>query len=139
MNQGDITIEPFNLENLKPGSYTFTLGSRLRKLKAKEYIDTRTKKQEYEEIDLGENGYLLDPGEFIVGFTQEKIVLGKNIACLLTARGSRAQSGLSVLHSDLFIEPESNGAMALAISNVSNMPIRLLPGIKIVKGIFFNL
>ncbi|MFH0891107.1 MAG: hypothetical protein V1856_03680 [Candidatus Liptonbacteria bacterium] len=128
MENGDLTIEPFNRDSLKDASYTFTLAPKL-----------KVRKQpglEYEEISIGQSGFDLPPGGFIVGFTNEKIALNGKYGCFLSNRSSCAQMGLSVLLGSDFAEPDTDGTQTLEIHNISDNTIRLMAGMKIVKGIF---
>lgn len=139
----EIQIQPFDEGQLKTGSYTFTLGNRFRKLKKKEFIDSRVKENEFDEFAIGEKGYLLQPGEFIICHTNETLKLGDNISCFLTMRGARAQAGIDALQCEIFCEPGSeggwNGKLMLETSNRGPYPIKLFPGIQIVKVVFVKL
>lgn len=136
----EIIIEPFDEEFLKPASYSFTLGSRFKRLKKVEFIDSKVKEPEFEEFELSEDGYLLQPGEFIICHTAETLKLGKNITCFLTMRGAKAQMGLDALGGEIFCEPSSeggwNGKLMLETINKASYPIKLFPGITIIKAIF---
>ena len=139
LDKGFLKIAPFDPEQLRGASYTLTLGSVAFKLAPKEYIDTRNVKQEHQEFEITAEGYTLQPGEFIIGTSAETITLDDRLAGMLSTRGSAAQIGLDVILSSTFMEPRSNGPMALEIKNNSNIPIKLFPGIPIVKAIFFLL
>ena len=108
MAEKRIVIEPFNRENLKEASYTFTL---------------------LDEV-------ILQPGEFTVALTKEKITLAENICCILSTRGSVAQMGVDALQSSTFVEPRSDNQLKLEIKNNSLVPVTLSAGLPIVKGIF---
>lgn len=140
---GEIIIDPFDENYLKSGSYTFKLGNKIRKLKKVDFIDTRNNRSEFEEFEIGENGYLLQPGEFVVCHTKEKVKLANSIACFLSMNGPRAKTGLDALQSEIFCEPGSEGCWAgslmLETSNRGSYPIKLFPGVKIIKGIFIRL
>lgn len=143
---GEIAITPFDETLLKAASYTFTLGKGLRKLRlppaAVGFIDTRLDKQEFDEIEIGQDGYLLRPGEFVICHTEETFKLGNSVACFLSMRGARAQAGLDALQCEIFCEPGSEGGwkgrLMLEISNRGPYPVKLFPGTKIVKGIFIK-
>lgn len=128
IDNGDLVIEPFSIELLKDASYTFTLASKLKMLKQPG--------SELEEVSMESSGFDLLPGMFVVGFTNERIVLNGKYGCFLSNRSSCAQMGLSVLLGSDFAEPDTNGTQALEIHNVSDSIIRLIPGMKIAKGIF---
>ena len=136
---GDIKIDLFNEEHLRSGSYSLTLGNVLYRLKKKDFLDLREERQEYDEISLPEDGYLLQPNEFILGRSKEHLYLSENVAAFLSARGSRAQVGLSVLLSSMYAEPGTSNHIAFEIQNVSAMPIKLSPGLPIVKVVFMLL
>lgn len=136
---GKIVIDPFIASNLKAGSYTFTLSSLIFKPKPQEVIDLSDPQVEHEVIQMKDEGYILQPGDFVVGFTQEKITLPGGLYCILGTRGSRAQLGLDVLQSSTLVEPGSSNQLALEMCNHSKSPIRLRHGDRIVKGIFLQL
>lgn len=136
IDSGDIGIDPFNKENLRAASYTLTLGTTLYSPQSVDFIDSRTDDHEYEEISLGEDGYLLEAGEFIISRTAEKITLSDKVAGFLATTGSRAQQGLDAILSSSFMEPGSDNHMACELHNVSKVPMRLFPGIRLVKAIF---
>lgn len=137
---GEIVIDLFNEENVKPASYSFTLGNKFKKLKKVEFINSKVKEQEFEEFELSKDGYLLQPGEFIICHTAETLKLGKNVACFLAMRGAKAQMGLDALNGEIFCEPGSeggwNGKLMLETINKGPYPVKLFPGITIVKAIF---
>ncbi|OGZ69224.1 MAG: hypothetical protein A3D44_00865 [Candidatus Staskawiczbacteria bacterium RIFCSPHIGHO2_02_FULL_42_22] len=139
---GEMAIDPFDEENLKPASYSFTLGNKFKKLKKVEFLDSRIKEQEFEEFELNEDGYFLQPGEFIICHTAETLKLGKNIACFLTMRGAKAQMGIDALSGEIFCEPGSGGGwdgkLMLETTNKGPLPVKLFPGITIIKAVFMK-
>ena len=78
----------------------------------------------------------MQPGEFVIGFTTETLTLNGKFGCFLSARGSCAQIGLSVLIGSNFAEPDTDNPQALEMVNVSKLPIKLVVGMPIAKGIF---
>lgn len=140
ITSGDISIEPFDSNNLKPGSYTFTLGSKLYLPQADNVIDARNPSMVYKEIEIGPSGYVLAPGDFILGQTQERLSVSQRVACLLDARTTLTRVGLNVLQSSTFVEPgQSKSNETLEISNIGPSPITIFAGMKIVKAIFMLL
>lgn len=143
VESGEIFIKPFNESLLKAGSYSFTLGNKFKKLKKVEFIDSRVKEQEFEEFEISKSGYLLQPGEFIICQTNEEFKLGVNLGCFLSMRGARAQTGLDALQCEIFCEPGSEGGwdgkLMLETSNRGQYPIKLFPGIVIVKAVFIKM
>ena len=135
VENNQIGIVPFVKENLKEASYTFTLGNKLKKLRASKELDSRTDPN-FDEVELSSEGYLLMPQEHILGATAESLSLKGRYACMLSTRATIAQMGLDVSQSSFYCEPDTDSVITLEISNSSGIPIRLYLGIKIVKGIF---
>ncbi len=87
-------------------------------------------------VDFPNDGYVLNPGEHVLGMTAERVTLHGKYSCLLSTRATCAQMGLDVTQSSFYCEPDTDNKFTLEISNTSSLPIRLFKGIKIVKGIF---
>lgn len=135
VEEGEIEIVPFNPKNLKGASYTFTLSSKVKVLKKKEFLDSRID-PEFDELEISENGYELKPNEFAIFYTNEKVNLKGKYVCLLSTRSTIAQMGLEIMKCSFFAEPDTNNQFALEITNLGALPVRLYAGIKIVKGVF---
>jgi dCTP deaminase len=132
----EIAISPFSQENLKDGSYTLTLGKRVLLPVKQEILDAREKAQ-FVEKEIGE-GIILNPGDFIVCFTEEKITLNGNVGCFLSTRSSLAQMGLNVTQGSMYAESDTDNVFALEISNHGVSPVRLTHGLRIVKAVFMR-
>ncbi len=139
VQEGTFSIEPFNVANLKGASYTFTLDSRVLCIEGEQGVLRTDVKPNYTEHHISDTGYVLDPGQFILGFTKEKLKLNNRYACILSARGSCAQIGLSVLLGSHFAEPDTDNKQTLEIANIGRYPILLFSGMLIVKGIFMTI
>lgn len=135
VQKGDLGIAPFDEKNLKGASYTFTLADKLLIPKKSELL-TVSSECEREEMTIGSDGYVLQPGDFVLGFTKEHIALNNKFACFLGTRGSCAQIGLNVLLGSDFAEPDTDNNIILEIHNAGNSSIKLEAGMMIVKGIF---
>ncbi len=138
--ESKLAIEPFNETLLNPGSYTFTLNNVIFKPIWPKTIDAAKPVIEYEKISIGEEGYTLRPGEFVLAQTYETVTVGQSICCVLDARTTLARIGLNVLQGSTFIEPgQEQSHETLEVSNIGKSSIVLFPGMKIVKGIFMSL
>ncbi len=134
---GEIRIEPFDAKNIKGASYTFTLGETLRKLAVRNELDSRVDPA-LEDVKCPAEGLILNAHEHILGVTREKVTLNGKFACLLSTRATIAMMGLDVMQGSSWCEPDTDNTFTLEISNNSTLPVRLFPGIKVVKGIFFR-
>lgn len=82
---GNITINPFLHECLNPNSYNYHIDKHLKRL-VSPIIDCR-KEDEYEDILMPKEGFVLEPGQCYLGSTKE--VFGSNhYASLITGRSS---------------------------------------------------
>lgn len=120
----DLSITPFTEDNVKQVSYSFTLDAVLKDPNSGQ------------EITIPTDGYTLAPGQFILGKTREIVNLNNKFLCILGTRSSAAQQGIDAIQSSSIAEPDSNTQFTLEISNQNSIPIVLIAGMKIVKGVF---
>lgn len=82
---GEITIDPFSAGQINPNSYNYSLGVRLKRVTS-DVIDLRMP-DEFEDIEISEDGTTLSPGECYLGHTAE--IFGSEVyAALVTGRSS---------------------------------------------------
>lgn len=118
IENGSIKINPFDDRSVNPASYTLHLGA----------IESAPKAQDF----------TLLPGTFIIATSLETVELGKNIAGLLSVKGSCSRQGIDALGSDLLVEPGWSGHLRFTISNLGTSAILLQSGMAIVKCIFIS-
>ena len=140
IKSGDIVIDPYNEEMIKPASYTFTLNNVFWLPKKVKLLDLKSDQVEYDEITVGDEGLVLKPGDFLLGQIAEKLSISKKLACFLETRTSLARVGLLPLQGATFVQPGQEASHeTLEISNISKSPIKIYPGMRIVKAIFVKL
>jgi deoxycytidine triphosphate deaminase len=142
VRDGQIVIDPFDVENLKAASYTFTLGPRIRVLKKGEILDLREKTEPYIEKVIGPEGHVLEPGAFLMCESLETLKLGPDIGCKLHMRGQSSRKGVDFVGNEGFCEPGSTGGgtdgrLAFVTTNHGSNPVKLFVGIPAVKATFF--
>ena len=142
---GKISVIPFSRDILGPCSIDLTLDSKFTIFRGGGLIDPQRidKLQKFVKIiDTGEEGYIISPGEFILGITREKIKLDKDFAATLEGRSSLARIGI-IVHAAGLVNPGTGmkkpAPLALEISNRGSSNVLLKPGIKIVQIIFHKL
>lgn len=86
-----------------------------------------------------EEGFILHPGEFVLGSTYEQVGLPDDVAARLEGKSSLGRLGLLTHSTAGFIDPGFEGHVTLELSNMATLPIRLWPGMKIGQLCFFRL
>jgi len=76
---------------------------------------------------------VLEPGDFVLGITKEKIKLPSDICGFLQGRSRFARIGLGVHVTANFLHPGINNKQVLEIKNLSNSKIILRSGVKICQ------
>src|SRR5689334_11856195 len=87
----------------------------------------------------GDDAFVLHPGEFVLGSTFETVTLPDDVAARLEGKSSLGRLGLLTHSTAGFIDPGFTGHITLELSNVTNLPITLWPGMKIGQLCLFRL
>ncbi len=90
------------------------------------------------EVESGE-GFVLHPGEFVLGSTLETITLPDDLAARVEGKSSLGRLGLLTHATAGFVDPGFSGHVTLELSNVATLPIMLWPGMKVGQLCFFRL
>lgn len=115
----DGLISPFDLSQLNPASYDVKLGSTI-------YVETKT--CEWRKVELP---WALEPGEFVLGATQEIIRLPNYIEAVFQLKSSRGREGYEHVLSG-YIDPGFSGRITLELVNVNRYrPLPLAEGMLI--------
>ena len=75
--------------------------------------------------------WILHPGEFALGSTWEYVKLDATVAARLEGKSSLGRLGILTHSTAGFIDPGFEGHITLELSNVSTLPVKLWPGMKI--------
>ena len=90
------------------------------------------------EVDPAE-GFVLHPGEFVLGSTLEMVALPDGLAARVEGKSSLGRLGLLTHATAGFVDPGFTGHVTLELWNVATLPIMLWPGMKIGQLAFFRL
>ena len=88
---------------------------------------------------MGDEPFILHPGEFALGSIYEVVTLPDDIAARVEGKSSLGRLGLLTHATAGFIDPGFSGHVTLELSNVATLPIKLWPGMKIGQLCFFRL
>lgn len=130
-----IIIEPYEESMVQPSSIDVHLGDEFLVFNNTDvpFVDLK-KPLEYTmtKVKVEENKpFILHPGEFVLGATDQRIALPNNIAARIEGKSSLGRIGLLIHSTAGFIDPGWDGQITLELSNVSRLPITLYPKMKI--------
>jgi dCTP deaminase len=143
IESGQIGLEPLEMSLLQPSSFDVRLDRFFRLFDNHKYayIDPAEDQSDLTqliEVDPKE-AFILHPGEFVLGSTYEFVTLPDNIAARLEGKSSLGRLGLMTHSTAGFVDPGFKGHVTLELANVSNLPIKLWPGMKVGQLCFFQL
>ncbi|WP_373532175.1 dCTP deaminase [Vampirovibrio sp.] len=81
--------------------------------------------------------FILHPGEFALASTLEYVKVPLDLAARLEGRSTWGRLGLQIHATAGFVDPGFRGALTFELSNVSNIPLPLYPGVRISQICFF--
>lgn len=140
---GRIGLEPLDMELLQPSSMDVRLDRFFRLFDNHKYayIDPREEQADLTQLVevAADEAFILHPGEFVLGSTYEYVSLPDNIAARLEGKSSLGRLGLLTHSTAGFVDPGFTGHVTLELANVSNLPIKLWPGMKVGQLCFFQL
>ena len=141
---GKLKIEGLDAGAVSVASVDLKLGSEFRVFRHTEVTPVDTKeglKEELTElIEIPEGkSFTIHPGEFVLANTIEYISLPNDLVARLDGRSSLGRLGI-VIHSTAgSVDPGFEGTLVLEIANISKVPVKLWPGMKVCRLTFETL
>lgn len=143
LETGSLRLEPFDASLIQPSSIDVRLDRLFGIFNNHLYthIDPSVRQDDLTSIVEVADGepFVLHPGEFVLASTLEVITLSDRIAARIEGKSSLGRLGLLTHSTAGFIDPGFSGHVTLELSNVSTLPIRLWPGMKIGQLCIFRL
>ena len=140
---GRVALEPYDEAMIQPSSIDVRLDKFFRTFENHRYphIDPAEDQPDLtrEVAPVGDEPFILHPGEFVLGSTYEVVTLPDDVAARLEGKSSLGRLGLLTHSTAGFIDPGFSGHVTLELANVANLPIKLWPGMKIGQLCFFRL
>lgn len=140
---GRVVLDPWDPAMVQPSSVDVRMDKWFRLFDNHKYpvIDPAQDQPELTrliEVDPQE-GFVLHPGEFVLGSTYEAVTLPTDLAARVEGKSSLGRLGLLTHATAGFVDPGFSGHVTLELSNVATLPIRLWPGMKVGQLCFFRL
>ena len=80
--------------------------------------------------------FIVQPGEFVLGVTEETITLPDDLVARVEGRSSLGRLGIIVHSTAGFVDPGFSGTITLEISNLNRLPVALYPGMRVCQLAF---
>jgi len=143
VDEGRIVIRPWDPGMVQPASVDLRLGDSFRvfhnhRIPAIDLAAPPSELTEGVEVLDGES-FVIHPGEFVLGRTQEYVEIPDDIVARIEGKSSLGRLGLLIHSTAGFIDPGWDGHVTLELSNVANLPITIYPGMKIGQLSFVQL
>ena len=143
LDEGRIGIDPYDPALMQPSSLDVRVDRYFRVFRNSRYpfIDVKAAQEELTELVevVGDEAFILHPGEFVLGSTLERVTLPDDLVARLEGKSSLGRLGLLIHSTAGFINPGWDGHVTLELSNVANLPITIYPEMKIGQLSFVQL
>jgi dCTP deaminase len=146
LRAGTITISPKPKlrEALGSCSIDLRLGNRFRIFDHSKFpfIDPnnpRLATDMMKEIVVGNQPFILQPGDFVLATTMESFTLPNDLLARLEGRSSLGRLGIVVHSTASIFEPGWNGVVVMELGNLGRMPVALHPGMRVCALTFEQL
>lgn len=138
IENGEVEVEPFEPENVGPGSIDLTLGNQFRVFDGDNGTFDVDEEADYRKISSSyqQDTLVIQPQETVLGITKERITLPPHLCGWLEGRSRFARLGLMVHISASFMQPGISNHQVLEISNMGHLPMRLHAGTRVCQFVF---
>lgn len=128
-----IIISPFNKKQVTTNSYDLSLGNKIIRYKDKK-IDPKVESN-FEEIEIDDNGFFLDSGDFVLGHSSEKI--GSDFFVpIIHGKSGIARMGLFIHVTADLIDIGSHGVVTFQL--YATLPVYIYPKLLIAQVSFWK-
>lgn len=142
LSLGWLEIDPLDPSRIGPASYDVTLSRQFRvpdrTIKRIDLAGVPAEHTKLVEVAEGD-GFIVRPGECLLGSTTERVGLGDGMAARYEGRSSLGRLFLSSHITAGFIDPGFVGNVTLEIVNHSPWELVLRPGMRIGQLCFFSM
>jgi len=88
------------------------------------------------EVDDERVPFIVQPGEFVLGVTLEKIKIADDLVARVEGRSSLGRLGIIIHSTAGFVDAGFEGTITLEITNINRMPVALYPGMRVCQLAF---
>jgi len=80
--------------------------------------------------------FIVQPGDFVLGVTAERIKIANNLVARVEGRSSLGRLGIIIHSTAGFVDAGFEGTITLEITNINRMPVALYPGMRVCQLAF---
>ncbi|MCU1463548.1 MAG: deoxycytidine triphosphate deaminase [Acidimicrobiales bacterium] len=135
LDAGRIEIDPLHGDCIQPSSVDLHVDRYFRVFRnhTMRVIDVKEDQEDLTELVeiKPDEAFILHPGEFVLGSTEERVRLPHDLVARLEGKSSLGRLGLLIHSTAGFVDAGWDGHLTLELSNVATLPITLYPGMKI--------
>ena len=149
LDAGRIVIDPLDDSLIQPSSVDVRISHLFRVFRnhTRGVIDVKKDTQDLTESiempvgadGIGDEPFMLHPGEFVLGSTYERIAVPDDLVGRVEGKSSLGRLGLLIHSTAGFIDAGFDGHITLELANVASLPITLYPGMKIGQVSFMQM
>ena len=149
LDDGRIVIDPLDETLIQPSSVDVRISNLFRVFRnhTRGVIDVKEDMQSLTELvempvgpdGVGDEAFLLHPGEFVLGSTFERVAVPDDLVGRVEGKSSLGRLGLLIHSTAGFIDAGFDGHITLELANVASLPITLYPGMKIGQVSFMQM
>jgi dCTP deaminase len=143
LEAGAIVIDPLLEGGIQPSSVDLRIDRYFRVFRndTTPFIDPKRPQEDLTELVEVEDGkaFILHPGEFVLASTLERVELPDDVVARLEGKSSLGRLGLLIHSTAGFVDAGWSGHLTLELSNVSNLPIAIYPGMRIGQISFLRM
>ncbi|MBL7663212.1 dCTP deaminase [bacterium] len=142
IKKGWIAVDPFYDKSIRPAGLTLHLGEKLLRPKPGKVVDIKSDKiPDYDEITISmDKPYELQPSEFVLAHTYEKVTVSTKLGFLIEGRSTLARVGLTIVQTAMLVYPgHTNRCVTLELANHGPNAILLYPKMKIARAALIEL
>ncbi|RLC34759.1 dCTP deaminase [Candidatus Shapirobacteria bacterium] len=136
-----LVIKPFKKLFLQPSTYDLRLGDEVRVFDNYKtgLVDVRKKADLTRLVKLDGGGFVIHPGDFVLGATKEYFEIPGELCAKLEGRSSLGRLGLVVHATAGYIDPGFKGWITFELGNLSRVPIKIYKGMRIAQICFLKM
>ncbi len=138
IKEGELEVEPFEEKNLQCSSLDLRLGDEVAIYSETECIDIRSEVVGVRRFKVGEEGFKIEPGQFLLATTLEYVKLPNYITAFVEGRSSLGRLGLFIENAG-WVDAGFEGQITLELFNANHCPIKLYKGMRVCQLVFARL